>query len=228
MCGRFLLRCPPENWPANLLEDGVDLQQLSLFRDGFVPRSNVSPTQNVAAILKEVSDRPRELRSLRWGLIPSWANDKKIGASMINARAETVDQKPSFRSAFRRRRCLIVTDGYYEWPVIDGRKRPVLFERPDGTPFCFAGVWERNTKLPASKDGDVDPANPLLTCTIITTGANASLCKYHDRMPVVIAPNRYATWLQPSALDEAQREELLQPAYDDFFTVTPVEKVAGV
>ncbi len=225
MCGRFLLRCPPESWPASLFDNLLDDDNLQA---SCVPRANIAPTQAVLAIVQESAQSPRTLRALRWGLVPSWTNDRKLAANMINARAETVHEKPSFRSAFSRRRCLIPADGYYEWIMLESGKQPMLFERPDQEVFCFAGLWERNVKLAADKDGIADAAHPLLTCTVITTAANQAISHWHDRMPVIIKPNDYSQWLDPSENDKAVVRELLVAAEDDFLKVRPVEKVGGV
>lgn len=226
MCGRFLLRCPPESWPADLFgttSEIVDANRIAAFQ----PRQNIAPTQHIVAVVQDSGNESRSLKMLRWGLIPAWATDRKIGASMINARSETVDQKPSFRVAFRRRRCLIPADGYYEWTQTAAGKQPMLIQRPNRELFCFAGLWEQNDKLPADKDGMADPANPLLTCTIITTAANQSLASIHDRMPVVIDPEQYATWLDPHHQNATELRPLLIAAGNDYFTAAPVARVSG-
>jgi len=231
MCGRFLLRCPPENWPENLFGDGGGLVSSKL-GDAFRPRQNICPTQPVFAIVQAANHDQstpslRTLTMLRWGLVPSWASDRKIGASMINARSETVAEKPSFRTAFARRRCLIPADGYYEWVSLEKGKQPMLIERPNQELFCFAGLWERNEKLPAEKDGVADRARPLLTCTIITTAANTSLSAIHARMPVVVRPENYDVWLDPSVQNVSALQQLLVAAADGYFGAVPVERVSG-
>jgi putative SOS response-associated peptidase YedK len=134
MCGRFTLRTPPHLLAKQFqLDDVADL----------APRYNIAPTQDVAVVRLNPSTEKRELSMLRWGLIPFWAEDPKIGYSTINARAETVATKPSFREAFKKRRCLVVADGFYEWQKTDGQKQPYLIHLKDNSPFAFAGLWER-------------------------------------------------------------------------------------
>src|SRR5438067_1776144 len=152
MCGRFTLQTPiPILNQLFDLADGPALQ----------PRYNIAPTQTVAAV-RAGAGHQKELVLLRWGLIPSWADDPKIGNRLINARAETAAEKPSFRSAFRHRRCLVLADGFYEWQQIGGKKQPYLFRLRDGAPFAFAGLWEHWEKGGRALD----------SCTVLTTGAN--------------------------------------------------------
>lgn len=215
MCGRYTLTDP-----------GTELLrhfQLPFLPDGYRPRYNIAPTQPVTAIIADGDGR--RAGQLRWGLIPSWAKDPAIGNRMINARAETIAEKPSFHTAFRRRRCLIAADGFYEWQVRDGRKQPVRFVKPDDGVFAFAGLWE-SWRPPGPPDpryadrrtgrgsytGTEQQANPgaetetdvndvIYTCTIITTEANAVVRPVHHRMPVIIAPEDYDLWLD-RAVDE--------------------------
>jgi putative SOS response-associated peptidase YedK len=155
----------------------------------------------------------RELRVVRWGLVPSWAKDISIGSKMINARAETVSEKPAFRSAFSRRRCLLPADGYYEWqpPPAGSRgpKQPYFICRPDRGPLAFAGLYELWRDRAVAKD---DPAAWLWTATIITTSAPDELGEIHDRMPMVIDSSRWADWLDPGNADAADLRALLTPA----------------
>ncbi len=145
MCGRFLLRCAPESWPVSLLGDADQpllpaMESLSEVDPILLqPRTNVSPTQMVFAVVAADQHDRRLLKPLRWGLVPSWSDDKKIGASMINARSETVDEKRSFKKLFAEHRCLIPADGYYEWLTEGKKKQPYRIERPDRSLFCFAG-----------------------------------------------------------------------------------------
>ena len=229
MCGRFLLRCPPDSWPLGLFSDTGGISSADL-GESFRPRTNICPTQLVFAIVEDVapelqSRSLRSLKMLRWGLVPSWSADRQIAASMINARSETVAEKPSFRNAFSRRRCLIPADGYYEWASLAEGKQPMLIERPNRELFCFAGLWERNEKVPAEKNGVVDPANPLLTCTIITAAANTLLSGIHARMPVVIWPENYAAWLDPAEHNASALQPMLVAADNDYFLASPVERV---
>ena len=150
------------------------------------PRYNIAPTQFVAAIRNDAEENA-ELVSFRWGLVPFWAKDPSIGNRMINARAETVAEKPSFRNAYKRRRCLILADGFYEWHTEDGVKIPYFISLKSGDPFAFAGLWENWT---SKETGEV-----LETTTIVTTEANEFLSQLHHRMPVVVEPGNAARWL---------------------------------
>src|SRR5262249_8129107 len=151
------------------------------------PRYNVAPSQLVP-VVRLGADGGRQLELLRWGLVPSWAKDEKIGYSLINARSETVAEKPSFRSAFKQRRCLVLESGFYGWAPRDGKKQPWLFGLQGAEPFAFAGLWERWEK----GEGD-----PLETCTIITTEANDTVRPVHNRMPVILPHDSLAAWLDP-------------------------------
>jgi putative SOS response-associated peptidase YedK len=150
---------------------------------------NVAPTQPVAAVRVVPGGQERELVELRWGLIPSWADDPKIGYRMINARSETAATKPSFRSAFKVRRCLVVADGYYEWQKRDGAKQPFYIHMQGGKLFAFAGLWERWVP----PDGEA-----IESCTILTTDANELTKPIHDRMPVIVDPPDFGQWLDPA------------------------------
>jgi putative SOS response-associated peptidase YedK len=185
MCGRYTLRTSPK-----LLASSLGVEDLPLFN----PRYNIAPTQFVlAARLRE--DRPaREAVLLKWGLIPSWAKDPAIGNRCINARADGVADKPSFRAAFKRRRCLIAADSFYEWQKVGSKKQPWLFQLQGGTPFAFAGLWE--TRKPP--DGE-----PVESCAIITTEANGLVKSVHERMPVILSPDDYDAWLAPA--EDARR-----------------------
>jgi putative SOS response-associated peptidase YedK len=165
---------------------------------------NVAPTQKVAAV--RLPDSRRELVSLRWGLIPSWAEDPKIGSRLINARAETAADKPSFRAAFRTRRCLLPADGFYEWQKLAGGKQPFYFRRRDGRPFAFAGLWEQWR----------NPADEIIeSCTILTTAANAVVRPVHDRMPVILDPAAYDRWLDPNVRQAELVQPLLRPCREE-------------
>jgi putative SOS response-associated peptidase YedK len=195
MCGRFTLTVDPE---------AVQLQfSLESVPASFSPRYNIAPTQNVLALTNEGS---RAADMLRWGLIPSWAKDPKIGSRMINARSETLAEKPAFRSAFRRRRCVIFADGFYEWQAQDsGPKKPMYIQLHDGQPFALAGLWE--VWKPA------DSEDWLRTCTIITTRPNDFMAPIHNRMPVILPPEVMDDWLTPGEVDPVALMPLLQP-YD--------------
>ena len=189
MCGRFTLTADSESIQLAFALDSAE--------NWAGPRYNIAPTQQVAVI----TDRqPNSLSMFKWGLVPSWAKDPKIGSRMINARAETAYEKPSFRSAFKRRRCLIPADGYFEWAREGKRKRPMYIQHAQRDIFAFAGLWE-SWKDPQGKW--------LNTCTILTTEANARIQPIHHRMAVIIEPADYEMWLAPRALEPGEWQPLL-------------------
>ena len=195
MCGRFTLSDPD----ADRLAAQFDLPAPPA---ALRPRYNIAPTQEIAAVRLTAGGAGRELALLRWGLIPAWARDPGIGVRLINARAETAAEKPSFRAAFRRRRCLIVADGFYEWQKRPGGKRPYYVRLRGGRLFAFAGLWERWT----GPDGGV-----IESCTLLTTTPNALLRPIHNRMPVILHPDDYALWLDPTVDDRRRLQPLLRP-----------------
>ena len=164
------------------------------------PGFNIAPTQKVLAIREESGER--DAAWLKWGLVPSWAKDPSMGARLINARSETVAEKPSFREAFKKRRCIIPADGFYEWQRTEGRKQPYFFQMRDGRPFGFAGLWER---------WEGEGGELLDSCTILTTEANEALRPVHDRMPVILHPEEYSLWLEAGDRERATLRELLRP-----------------
>jgi putative SOS response-associated peptidase YedK len=166
-----------------------------------VSRYNIAPTQPILGI---ANNHPDRFEHFHWGLIPSWAKDPAIGNRMINARAETLAEKPTFRTALRRRRCLIPADGFYEWKKDPGgkTKTPMLIRMKSGEPFAFAGIWETWH----SPDGSVIPS-----CTVITTQPNELMATIHDRMPVILKPEDYQRWLDPKERDPADLTDLLNP-----------------
>jgi putative SOS response-associated peptidase YedK len=178
-------------------------------------RWNVAPTQTVYTVTSNREGDQRRLDAYRWGLVPSWAKDPSIGSRLINARAETLAGKPSFRAALKQRRALIPADGFYEWQKREGRARktPFYFHRPDDQPFAFAGLWE------AWRDAE---DRWLRSCTIITTDANEVMAPVHDRMPVVLDPTSWQEWLAPQPLDPGRLAELLAPPPDDLLTAHEV------
>ncbi|MCA9904506.1 MAG: SOS response-associated peptidase [Anaerolineae bacterium] len=207
MCGRFVLAVNPEQLT---LEFG--LERASEIASNY----NVAPTQNVLAITNE---EPDAAVALRWGLVPSWAKDLSIGAKMINARAETISEKPAFRTAFKRRRCLIPANGFYEWHKNeDGTKTPMYIHLSDREIFAFAGLWE----VRRSDAGEV-----LRTCTIITTNANTFMESIHDRMPVILHRDDYAAWLTPGDADPGLLKSLLLPYDAEAMTAYPVSKAVN-
>jgi putative SOS response-associated peptidase YedK len=182
----------------------------------FDHRYNIAPSQKVLAVRQEAGGG-REGVMLKWGLIPSWAKEPGIGNSLANARADTVAEKPAFRSAFKRRRCLVVADGFYEWGKGDGGKIPYYFQLKDSGPFAFAGLWERWDK------GE----EPIETCTLITTEANGVVGQIHDRMPVILMPGDYEHWLDPKQQEAGPLKELLRPLADELMINHAVSKLVN-
>jgi len=189
MCGRFTL-----TQSAEIVAQVFNLKSVLNLK----PRYNIAPTQSIPAILQLAEGAERELQMLYWGLIPSWAKDKKIGVKAINARAETVTVKPTFRSAFQKRRCLIVADGFYEWQGEGKQKQPYYCHLRDGGVLALAGLWESWR----SETGE-----EIRSCTIITTEPNEVMRPIHHRMPVILHPQDYDLWLDP----QVQKSNLLQP-----------------
>lgn len=204
MCGRYTLATSTERLAE---EFGFDASSVELSES-----YNVAPTQGVAAVLEE--DGARRLEVLRWGLIPPWADDPQIGSRMINARSETAPEKPSFRRAFRERRCLIPADGFFEWQRTNGAKQPFYIHMEDGRPFGLAGLWE-------SWKGDGD--GEVRTCTILTTEPNAVVGGIHNRMPVIVAPDAYDVWLDPAS-ETDELTGLLAPYPEGEMEAYPVSR----
>ena len=190
MCGRFTLHASPEQIAAQF-----DVAEPERFAD----RYNIAPTQPVGIVRLNRDATAREWALVHWGLIPSWAKDPGIGSRMINARGETVAEKPSFRAALKRRRCLVPADGFYEWKRLGSRKQPYYIRLRSHEPFAFAGLWE----IWAGADG-----SEMESCTVITTTPNELMEELHDRMPVVLAPEDYAQWLGTGR--DADRREIEQ------------------
>ena len=207
MCGRFAYYSAHEAM-VQLFGLGADTPQLEA-------RWNIAPTQ-IVPVVRADSAGLRRLSMLYWGLIPHWAKEKSIGARMINARAETLSEKPSFRTAFRRRRCLVVASGYYEWQGIAGGKQPWFIRRPDERPFGFAGLWESWIEAPDR------PA--LESCAIITTEAQGKIAQLHHRVPVIIPREQYGLWLDPAQHDETAVADLLCAPLDEELTAIAVSK----
>jgi putative SOS response-associated peptidase YedK len=184
MCGRFTLGLTADAI-ASAFAVEVDL--------ALEPRLNIAPTQPIATVIQSSQDFYRQLQLMQWGLIPSWAKDTAIGNKLINARSETVMEKPSFRAAFKYRRCLIPADGFYEWKKLERRKQPYYNHKP----FAFAGLWEN--------------WNNILTCTILTTEANERVQPIHERMPVILHPEDYDRWLDLRNQTSSHLVELLEP-----------------
>ena len=196
MCGRYRL-----SRRKQLVEEYFDSAP---WDDDWNPRFNIAPTQLVPVIRQNPKEPVRELSLMRWGLIPSWAKDSSVTASMINARSETASTKPAFRDALKSRRCLIPADGFYEWMRTGKAKQPYCFEVGEGELFAFAGIWDR-WKEPSG--------NWVKSCSILTTTPNAATSAIHDRMPVILDPDSYDLWLDPGMRDVAAASDLLKP-YD--------------
>jgi putative SOS response-associated peptidase YedK len=226
MCGRYASSRRPED----LVEEfEIDKKEV---KETLAPDFNVAPTKPVYAVVERPpskdDDRPaeRQLRVVTWGLVPFWAKDPAIGNKMINARMETVDQKPAFRKAFASRRCLLPADGYYEWYATQqktksGRplKQPFFIHRRDGGVLAMAGlyeIWRDPTK------SDDDPDRFRWTCTVLTTTAEDELGRIHDRMPLLVEKDRYAAWLDPSVSSPQELKELLVPAAPGLLEAYPV------
>jgi putative SOS response-associated peptidase YedK len=208
MCGRYLLKAP-----ADALRRAFGFVE----QPNLMPRYNIAPTQDGPVIRERREPKgERTLQLLRWGLIPSWAEDMKSGAKLINARAEGIAERPSFREAFRRRRCLVPADGFYEWRAEGKLKQPYLIQRRDRAPLAFAGLWERWVP----KTQPPEPAY-IDSFTIVTTAANALLKPLHERMPVILAPESFPRWLD-RASSEAELKALLRPAPEDLLAYVPV------
>ena len=238
MCGRYVSASPPEELvryfaatpPATLLEENY----------------NVAPTDKVYAV--RARNGQRSIDTLRWGLVPFWAAEAKIGSKMINARSETAPDKPAFRRSFQVKRCLLPADGFYEWqrqapepsatpPGSKPRKQPFFIHRSDGEPLVMAGLWDRWYPKGANDDrageGDHVPDGadafieaPIETCTILTTSANQSMAPIHDRMPVLLPPSAWDEWLDPGSDHNALRR-LLIPAPDDLLVFRPVSTMVN-
>ena len=210
MCGRY-----GASWGV---DDLVEQYEIQVVDDGAaLPADyNVAPTKPVCAVVQRrergaAEEEPpvRRLMALRWGLVPSWAKEPSIGSRMINARVETAPEKPAFRQAFARRRCLLPADGYYEWMGEKGHKRPYFIRAKSGGGLAMAGLYEF-WRDPA-RDRE-DPAAWLATCTILTTSASDSIGHIHDRQPLFVEPPHYAAWLAPEAADTAALTALLTPS----------------
>ena len=186
------------------------------------PRYNIAPTQLSAVLRTEENSAASlrwELAQLRWGLVPSWAKELKIGARMINARCETVAEKPAFRSAFKKRRCLVLADGYFEWVTVKREKRPQYIRMQDDQPFAMAGLWERWRGPPGEKlDAPID------SFTVITTDSNELTSDIHDRMPVILREEDWPLWLDPEMQDRQALQPMLKPYPSDGMRVDPVSK----
>jgi len=215
MCGRFLLTAPPE--AVQRLFGFLELPNLE-------PRYNIAPSQAVAAMIRDAATE-RHFLWLRWGLVPSWAKGARAKGGpaakpLINARAESVADKPSFRAAFAERRCVVFADGFYEWRQ-DGNRQPYCVRLTDASPFTFAALWEPLADVGAGEGGAA--GEPTAGCALITTEANARMAAVHHRMPVILTPEEVGPWLDPAS-SRATLAALLKPLPDDAVTLTPVSR----
>jgi putative SOS response-associated peptidase YedK len=205
MCGRYSLTSPPEAmYQLFGLKELVNL----------APRYNIAPTQDVPVV--RAGDAGRELVMMRWGLIPSWSKDISFGAKTINARAETVQEKPSFRTPFKSSRCLIPADGYFEWIKSEDGRQPWLFRRKDEGLIVFAGLWDRWV---SPEDGEV-----IQSCSIIVREAGEFTRPLHHRMPVIVPPEKFSTWLGEGGNDMPAVQRVMDDATDNGLVVHPVSK----
>ena len=218
MCGRFVSSSSPERIAAYF---GADVAVETLGEN-----YNVAPTNDIYGVVAD-ADGHREVQAFQWGLIPVWAKEARIGSKMINARAETVASKPAFKGVFKKHRCIIPMDGFYEWaPGVEGgpltkagkpAKRPHFIHRVDGEPLAVAGIWS------AWRDQTAGPDAPWLhTASVLTTSANATMQVIHDRMPVILPSAAWDVWLDPLNHHVEMLAGLLQPARDDLLTMHPV------
>ena len=212
MCGRFLMSKSPEEVARWFATRNAT--------PNFRPSYNMAPSQDVVAVRFNPETGQRTLDALRWGLVPYWAKDIKIGYSLINAKAETVAEKSAFREAFKSRRCLIAADGFYEWKELDAKaKQPYAITMKDRSLFGFAGLWER---WKDRVSGEV-----VRSCTIITTEPNEVCTPIHDRMPVIVDPAEYGKWLGEEPVDPVRLLGMLRPFPAEKMTCFPVDARVG-
>lgn len=207
MCGRFVGFSTFEILQAHFPIDVADVQVTTNY--------NVAPTQEILAISRQ--EGKNHLLNYHWGLVPFWAKDLSIGNKLINARSETVVTKPSFRNAFKNRRCLIPSNGFYEWKDSKGQKQPMFLTLPNGNPFAFAGLWE-------TWDNKGKEKIPYRSCTILTREASESVRPIHHRMPVILKPEVFDTWLDPENQDSNVLLEIIQSQIYTELSSIPVSK----
>lgn len=204
MCGRFVQSSP---LPRLISAFGVESCSFQ-----FAPHYNIAPSQNILTIRLDERGK-RQLTALQWGFVPHWAKDMS-GPHPINARAETVAEKPMFRDSFKRHRCLVPADAFYEWQALETGKQPFCIRRKDAKPFAFGAIWDR-----WEKEG-----KKLETVSILVTSANSLMSQIHDRMPVILPSEAYGTWLTPGPLRAEAKEELLVPISPDGWIAYPVSR----
>lgn len=183
-----------------------------------VPRYNIAPTQAVAVVRQDPASGERTFALMHWGLIPHWAKDSSIAHRMINARSETAAEKPSFRNALRRRRCILPCSGYYEWKKLEKRKQPYWIHMKEAPLFALAGLWEI---------WDSPEGGTIESCTVLTQDANEATREIHDRMPVILLPEEYDAWLDPDQQDGPTALKRLSPLANDLLEATPVSSYVG-
>lgn len=205
MCSRYSLTSPPEAVRAYFKLAAIE---------PFPPRVNIAPTQPVG-IVRLGTEGEREFHLVRWGLLPPWVKDPRSFSTLINARSETAAEKPSFRGAMRHRRCLVPSDGFYEWTGAPGSKQPHLIRPKRGGPFAMAGLWEHWLGADGSE---------VETMAILTTAANKTMSAIHDRMPVILPPEHFDVWLDTRPGSAVPVEGLLAPAPDDLLEIIAVDK----
>jgi len=207
MCGRFV--------GFRRLEELIKHFPIDVSDAEIVPSYNIAPTQEILAITRH--DQRNHLEKLHWGLVPFWAKDTTIGSRMINARSESVSTKPSFRTAFKWRRCLILADGFYEWKGEKKPKQPMFLTLPDGRPFAFAGLWE-------TWDGRGKEPTPYRSGTILTREASESVMSIHNRMPVILKPEAFGSWLSRNNQDVQLLQDIIQNRVHTELSSVPVSK----
>ncbi len=212
MCGRYTLSSPIEV-VADLFSVDAGHAPAAL-----PPRYNLAPTQSAPVVRIARAGGPRTLELLRWGLIPSWAKEAEIGNRLINARAESLAEKPAYKSSFKKKRCLVAVDGFYEWKAEGKVKQPYLIHRQDGRPFAFAGLWS-SWKNPEGETVD--------TFTIVTTSPNGLLAPIHNRMPVILEPKDFDLWLDPRMEDTERLQALFGPGPEEGFEAVPVSRAVN-
>nr|WP_042195492.1 SOS response-associated peptidase [Kibdelosporangium sp. MJ126-NF4]CEL22046.1 FIG00996837: hypothetical protein [Kibdelosporangium sp. MJ126-NF4]CTQ92828.1 FIG00996837: hypothetical protein [Kibdelosporangium sp. MJ126-NF4] len=221
MCGRYASTKNPATLAAEF--DAVDATADAIAGPDF----NVAPTRNVVAVVQrhprdddgepDMSRTERSLRVMKWGLVPAWAKDAKVGAKMINARSESAAEKPAFRTSWTKRRCLMPADGWYEWQRDGKVKQPYFTTRKDGQSLAMAGLWT------VWRDKEQPDSEPLVTCSVLTMPSVDQLAEIHDRMPVLMPPDRWAAWLDP---DNTDPSGLVTPPTDDFLAALELRPVS--
>jgi putative SOS response-associated peptidase YedK len=211
MCGRFTLTASIEEI-LNRFDVDAFLEE-----EGYLPNFNVAPSQSVLAIIN--NGQVNKMGYLRWGLIPPWAKDMTIGYKMINARAETLTEKPSFRHSYKKKRCLIIADSFYEWKRIDSKKKiPMRIKLKTDDLFAMAGLWEHWKSTEGTS---------IFSCSVITTTPNEIVKDIHDRMPVILKPEDEKIWLDPSITDDGALQPLLKPLDADFMEAYEVSSLVN-